>query len=37
MTKKLFKYPRDNTRLDPLKHLLEIRTWGIEWNGVIDK
>jgi hypothetical protein len=28
MTKKSLEYPRDNTKLDPLRHLLEIRTWG---------
>jgi len=37
ITKKLLEYPKDNTRLDPFKHLLEIKTWGIEWKGVIDK
>ncbi len=34
MTKKPLKYPRDNTKLDPLMHLLEIKTWGIEWKRV---
>jgi hypothetical protein len=28
MTKQPLEYPRKNTRLDPLKHLFEIRTWG---------
>jgi hypothetical protein len=31
------EYPRDNTRLDPLRHLLKIRTWGIKWKRIIDK
>jgi hypothetical protein len=35
--KKLLECPRDNIRLNPLKHLLKIKTWGIEWKGVIDK
>jgi hypothetical protein len=37
MTKKPFGYPRDNTKLDSLKHLLEIKTWVTKWKGVIDK
>jgi hypothetical protein len=28
MTIKPWEYPRDNIRLLPLQHLLEIRTWG---------
>jgi hypothetical protein len=28
MTKKPSKYLKDDTRLDPLQHLLEIKTWG---------
>jgi hypothetical protein len=28
MTKNPLEYPKDNTRLDPLKKLLKIRTWG---------
>jgi hypothetical protein len=28
MTKEPLEYSRDNTRLDPFKHLLEIKTWG---------
>jgi hypothetical protein len=31
------EYPKDLTRLDSLKHLLEIRTWGIEWKREINK
>jgi hypothetical protein len=31
MTKKTLKYPRDDTRLDPLWHFLKIKTWGT-WN-----
>jgi hypothetical protein len=37
MTKKPLKYPRDDTKLDPLQHLLEIKTWGTKWKRVIDK
>jgi hypothetical protein len=37
MTKKMLEYPRNNTKLDPLMHLLEIRTWGIEWKKVIEE
>jgi len=37
MTKKPLEYPRDDTKLQPLQHLLEIRTWGIKWKSVIDK
>jgi len=31
MTTKGSEYPRDPTLLDPLKNLLKIKTWGIEW------
>jgi hypothetical protein len=31
MTTKPLEYPRDLTLLDPLKNLLEIRTWGTKW------
>jgi hypothetical protein len=31
------RYPRDNTKLDPFMHSLEIRTWGTKWKGIIDK
>jgi hypothetical protein len=37
MTKQLLEYPRDNSWLDPLMHLLEIKTWGTKWKRVIDK
>ncbi len=37
MTKKPLECPKDNTKLDPLRHLLEIKTWGIEWKRVNDK
>jgi hypothetical protein len=37
MTKKPLEYPRDDTKLQPLQHLLEIKTWGIKWKRVIDK
>jgi hypothetical protein len=36
MTKNLLEYPRDDTRLNPLWHLLKIRTWGTKWKKVID-
>jgi hypothetical protein len=28
MTKKLLEYPRDDTELNPLRHLFKIKTWG---------
>jgi hypothetical protein len=31
MTKNLLEYPRDDNRLNPLWHLLKIRTWGTKW------
>jgi hypothetical protein len=31
MTKKSFEYPRDDIRLNLLRHLLEIRTLGTKW------
>lgn len=37
MTKEPLEYPRSNTRLDPLMHLLEIKTWGKKWKRVINK
>jgi hypothetical protein len=37
MTKKPFEYPRDNIKLDLRKHLLDIKTWGTKWKGIIDK
>jgi hypothetical protein len=37
MTKKLLEYPRDNTSMDPLRHLIKIKTWGTKWKRVIDK
>jgi len=37
MTTKPWQYPRDDTWLVPLWHLLKIRTWGIEWKKAIDK
>jgi hypothetical protein len=37
MTKKPLEYPRDDTDLNPLEHLLKIRTWGTKWKRVIDK
>jgi len=37
MTKKPLEYPKDDTKLNPLWHLLKIRTWIIEWKRVIDK
>jgi hypothetical protein len=37
LTKKPLEYPRNPTQLNPLKHLLEIRTWGTKWKREIDK
>jgi hypothetical protein len=37
MKKKPLEYPKDDTKLNPLWHLLQIRTWAIEWKRVIDK
>ncbi len=37
MTKKPSEYPRDDTRLVLLQHLLKIRTLGIKWKRAIDK
>jgi hypothetical protein len=31
------EYSRDNNKLYPLRHLLKMRTWGIEWKKIIDK
>jgi hypothetical protein len=35
--KKSLEYPRDDTRLNPLQHLLKIRTWGTHLKRVINK
>jgi hypothetical protein len=37
MTKIPLEYSKDDTRLNPLQHLLKIRTWGTKWKRVIDK
>jgi hypothetical protein len=37
MRKKHLEYPRDDTQLIPLWHLLEIKTWATKWKRVIDK
>ncbi len=37
MTKSLLEYSKDDNRIDPLQHLLEIRQWGTKWKSVIDK
>jgi hypothetical protein len=37
MIKTPLEYPRNPTLLNPLKQLLEIRTWGTEWKKQIDK
>jgi hypothetical protein len=37
MTTKPWEYPKDDTWLVPLQHLLEIKTWGIEWKRAINK
>jgi len=35
--KKPLEYPKDNTKLNPVKHLLEFKTWWIKWKRVINK
>jgi hypothetical protein len=37
MTTKPLECPRDPARLNPLKNLLKIRTWGTKWRRQIDK
>jgi hypothetical protein len=37
MTKKPLEYPRNDTRLNPLWHLLKIKTWGTKWKRAINK
>jgi hypothetical protein len=37
MTTKPLEYSRDPTFLNPLKNLLQIRTWGTKWKMQIDK
>jgi hypothetical protein len=37
ITTKPWEYSKDDTRLLPLQHLLEIRTWGTKWKITIDK
>jgi hypothetical protein len=37
MTKKSLEYPRDDTRLIPLQHLLKSITWGTKWKREIEK
>jgi hypothetical protein len=37
MIKTPLGYPRDPTLLDPLKHLLKIKTWGTKWKRKINK
>jgi hypothetical protein len=34
---KTFRISKRSTLLDPLKNLLEIRTWGTKWRRKIDK
>jgi hypothetical protein len=34
---KIVGISKDNTRLNPLMHLFEIKTWGTKWKRVIDK
>jgi hypothetical protein len=32
------EYPRNDTQLIPLpRHLVKIKTWGIDWKNAIDK
>jgi hypothetical protein len=37
MIKIPLEYPRDDTKLNPLRHLFEIKTWGTKWKMVITK
>jgi hypothetical protein len=37
MTSFFGEYPKDPTHLNPLKNLLEIRTWGTKWKRQIHK
>jgi hypothetical protein len=37
MKRKPLEYPREDTRLVPLWHLLEIKTWGTKWKGQLKK
>jgi hypothetical protein len=37
MTKIPLKYPRDDTKLNPLQHLFKIIRWGTKWKMVINK
>ncbi len=37
MMKMPLEFPRDPTMLDPLKQLLQIKTWGSQWKKKIDK
>ncbi len=37
MIKTPLEYPKDPTLLYPPKHLLEIKTWGLEWKKKINK
>jgi alpha-L-arabinofuranosidase len=31
------EYSKDDTKLDPLRHLFKIKTWGTKWKRVINK
>ncbi len=37
MTKNPLRYPKDETWLVPLRHLLEIFTWGTKWKRQLTK
>jgi hypothetical protein len=37
MTTKPLEYPRDPTWVNPVKNLLEIRTWGTKWKRQLIK
>jgi len=37
MTKKPLDYPKYDTQLIPLWHLLENKRWGTKWKRLIDK
>jgi hypothetical protein len=36
MTIKPLEYLKDDTKVDPVQHLLEIKTWGTKWKKVIN-
>jgi hypothetical protein len=37
MKKKALGYWKNDTKLDPFRHLVEFITWGTKWKRVIEK